>query len=239
MVGREGDGGLAAAERALALDCNLSDAHAAKAHVLIAEGRLNEARPEIEAALALDPDAFEGNYVAARWYYASRRFEEAIPFFEKAADAEGTHIQSLSLLLSSLKACGRHDRLSQVAEGLLERSEKVAMQEPDNGSAMSGVVTALGALGEADRVKEWVERAVLLDPDNLYMRYNFACTYVTELREFDAALDLLESITQKLLADGVNWMRIDPDFDVLREHPRFKAMLGAADQRVSAASRSN
>jgi adenylate cyclase len=235
MVGREGDGGLAAAERALALDRNLGDAHAAKAHVLTAENRLDEARPEIDTALALEPDAFEANYVAARWYYASRRFAEAIPCFEKAADIEDTHIQSLGLLNSCLKACGHNDRVWQVAERLLARSEKVAMQEPDNGSAMSGVVSALAALGDAERVKEWIERGVLLDPDNLHMRYNFACIYATELHDLDAALDLLEPITQKVLADSINWMRIDPDFDPLRDHPRFIAMLAAAELRLSAA----
>jgi adenylate cyclase len=236
MVAREGDGGLAAAERALALDRNLGDAHAAKAHVLNSEGRLDEARLEIEAALALDPNAFEANYVAARWYYASRRFEDAAAYFEKAAGVEDTHIQSLLLLGSCLKVSGRIDRLRPVAQRLLERSEKVAMQEPDNGSAMSGVVAALGWIGELDRCKEWIERAVLLDPDNLHMRYNLACSCVTQLGDLDAALDLLEPMLQRVLADSLNWIRIDPDFDPLRDHPRFVSMIAAANRRLGAAS---
>ena len=42
--GREGDDGLAAAERAIALDANLAEAHAAKARVLTRNARHDEAR---------------------------------------------------------------------------------------------------------------------------------------------------------------------------------------------------
>lgn len=48
------------------------------------------------------------------------------------------------------------------------------------GSAMGYAVTALAALGEVERAKEWAGRATLLDPENLNMRYNFACTLVIE-----------------------------------------------------------
>ena len=46
---------------------------------------------------------------------------------------------------------------------------------PSNGAAISFGVSALAALGERDRAMEWMERALLIDPDNLNMRYNFAC----------------------------------------------------------------
>ena len=40
---------------------------------------------------------------------------------------------------------------------------------------MSFGAGGLAALGETDRAREWMERAMLIDPDNLNMRYNFAC----------------------------------------------------------------
>ena len=93
---------------------------------------------------------------------------------------------------------------------------------------------ALAALGEAERAKEWAERALLLDPDNLNLRYNLACTLVVELREFDAALDLLEPAFEKLRLEAVNSAKTDPDLDLIREHPRFKAMVAAAEARLAA-----
>ncbi len=48
FFGREGDDGLAAAERAIELDGNLAEAHAAKARVLAQQNRFDEALREIE-----------------------------------------------------------------------------------------------------------------------------------------------------------------------------------------------
>ena len=40
---------------------------------------------------------------------------------------------------------------------------------------------ALGALGEAERAKERMNRALLIDPDNWNMRYNFGCVLIISL----------------------------------------------------------
>lgn len=64
------------------------------------------------------------------------------------------------------------------------------------------------------------------------MRYNLACTLVVELREFDAALDLLGPAFERLRLEAVNSAKTDPDLDPIREHPRFKAMVAAAEARL-------
>jgi adenylate cyclase len=51
--GRENDGGMAAAERAVALDPNLAEGHAARAQILTREARHDEALSEIAIALRL------------------------------------------------------------------------------------------------------------------------------------------------------------------------------------------
>jgi adenylate cyclase len=58
-------------------------------------------------------------------------------------------------------------------------------------------VTALAALGETDRAKDWMRRALLIDPDNLQMRYNFACTLAASLGDPDAALDMLGPVLER------------------------------------------
>ena len=68
--------------------------------------------------------------------------------------------------------------------------EKVIVAEPDHGLAIGWGVSALVALGEVERAKEWTERAMLLDPDNINLRYNLGCNMVS-LGEFDMAIELL------------------------------------------------
>jgi adenylate cyclase len=230
-LGRAGDDGSAAAERAILLDGNLAEAHSAKARALTQNGRFDEALREIEIALRLDPESYEVNSTAGRYHYVARRFDDAIRYYEKAATLMETDYLAAGLLVSCYKAIGDAEGARRAAKRALARTEKIVALEPDNGSAMSYAVGALAALGEAERAKEWAERALLLDPDNLNLRYNLACTLIIDLHEVEAALDLLGPAFEKLRIEAVNWAKTDPDLDTIRDHPRFKAMLAAAEAR--------
>ena len=226
-----GDGGLAAAERALSLDGKLAEAHAAKARVLTSEGAYEQALAEIDIALGLDPESFEVNTAAARLYFTQGQHNDAIRFYEKASALMPSDFSSVAMLMTCYGAIGDADGLRNAAERTLARAEKIAAQEPDNGMAMGYVVHALAGLGEPTRAKELAKRAMLLDPDNLTMLYNFGCGFV-RLREFDMALEVLHPVLEKDTAETVNWAKVDPDLDAIREHPRFTAMLAKADARL-------
>ena len=64
-------------------------------------------------------------------------------------------------------------------------------QDKSNGAAMGFAVSALAVLGEAERARDWIRRALLIDPDNKIMRYNFACALSIHLRDIEGALELL------------------------------------------------
>jgi adenylate cyclase len=100
--------------------------------------------------------------------------------------------------------------------------------------AMGYVVMSLIALGQGDRARELAKRAMLLDPDNLTLRYNFACGFV-ELKDTETALNLLGAVLEKDTLETVNWAKVDPDLDALRDHPRFKAMIEGAETRLAMA----
>ena len=145
-----------------------------------------------------------------------------------------TDFSSVSMLMTCYKAMGDLDRNAHAAQRTLARAEKITTQEPDNGLALGYVVISLCVLGEAERAKDLAKRAMLLEPDNLTMRYNFACGFAA-LGEFDVALDLLGPVFERDAAETVNWAKVDPDLDALRDHPRFKAMMEQADARLVAA----
>jgi TolB-like protein/cytochrome c-type biogenesis protein CcmH/NrfG len=229
-----GDGGLAAAERALSLDANLAEAHAAKARVLTSEGKYDEAFVEIEAALRLDPESFEVNSAAARLYFTQQRLPEAIGFYEKAAALMEMDFSSVSLLMTCYRALGDMPKMREAAKRCLARAEKITTQEPDNGLALGYVVVSLCNLGEVERAKDLAKRAMLLDPDNLTMRYNFACGFA-QIGESEAALQLLGPVFERDAAETVNWAKVDPDLNSVREDPRFAAMMAKADARLMAA----
>ncbi len=228
----EGEGGLEAAERALAIDNNLAEAHAAKADYLKDNARYDEARVEVETALRLDPESYEVNYSAARFSYAIRKIPDAIRYFEKAASLMDSDFGSVGLLLSCYESIGDNDGAKRAAQRTLDRVEKVIATEPDNASAMGFAVGAHSTLGNVERARDWAKRAMLLNPDNKNMRYNFGCAYV-RLGLIDEAFDLLEGVTAASGIEHINWTKRDSDLDPIREHPRYKAMIAAAEARLA------
>jgi adenylate cyclase len=233
VIGRQGDDGLAAAERALALDANLAEAHAVKARILSQHGRHDEATVEIEVALRLDPESYEVNRAAAYLRFRQRRLDEAIRYYEKAVTLMETDLNSSSMLISCYTAIGDAKAVLRVARITLSRTEKTLAQDPNNGAAMAYGAHALMTLGEAERAKDWMNRALLIDPDNMNARYNFACGLAIHLKDPDAALELLGPVFASLAMGFLNHAKADPDLDPLRDDPRFKAMVVAAETRLA------
>jgi adenylate cyclase len=234
VLGKGGDDGLEAAQRALALDPNLAEAHAIKARVLADTGRHEEAAAEIGTALDLDPESYEVNRWAAYLSYREQRLEDAIRYLEKALVLMESDLNSPALLLSAYNAVGNSQGMLRAARLTLARSEKALAQDPNNGTILGYSGYALAALGEAERAKERMNRALLIDPDNWNMRYNFSCVLIIYLKEIDAALDLLGPLFEKVTMGVLNYAKGDPDFATVRDHPRFQAMIAAAEARLAA-----
>jgi adenylate cyclase len=235
--GQGSDDGLASAERAVALDANLPEAHAIKAKIFAEYGRHDEAAAEINIALRLNPESYEVNRAAAYLRFRQQRLDEAIRYYEKSMALMETDFHSGSMLLTCYTAVRNSQAGLRIARITLSRVEKMLAQDPNNATAMGSGALALGVLGQGERAKEWINRALLIDPDNMNARYNFACSLTSLFKEPDpdAALELLGPVFKTMAAGFLDHTRVDPDLDPLREHPRFKAMIEAAEMRLATA----
>ena len=229
----DGDSGFQAANRALELDANLAEAHAARGGFLLMSGNHEGAQAEIEHALRLDPESIDVNREAARLCFYQRRYEDAIRHWEYVSSLVETDYGSGGLLNTCYTALGDTDGVRRVAQRTLGRAEKALALEADNGAAMAAIFTCLLALGEPERAQAMSRRAVLIDPDNLTMRYNLACDLVVNLRDFETALEFLGPVLKHTGRENLEWMKCDPDMDPLRSDPRFQAMIDGAEQRLA------
>ncbi len=224
---------LPAAERALALDPKLAEAHCVKARYLEDEGRADEAERQIKTALELDPDSWEANREAARMLFRHGHVREAVPFFEKAGALVDSDWHNPMMAAGCYRGIGEIDTAREKAKMALERTERAVAKDPTNSHALAAGANALAMLGDKHRAREWMQRALAFDPNNLSMRYNLACALVQDLDDPDAALDMLDPYFERVTSSTfIRHLEADPDLNPIREHPRFHEMLVVTKKRL-------
>ncbi len=228
----EVDDGLAAANRALMLDPTIAEAHLPRAWHLAMLGRDKEAHSEIEMALQLNPESWEVNKEAARVLYRQGRLREATQFLEKATALSESDFHSRGMLSALYLARGDLGAARECAARLIQQVEGALVRNPDNGAALAYGVLSFAAVGNMDRAREWLDRALLLDPENMYMRYNLAWPALAFFDDRELALELLEPAFAKGGRTLISLAAADRNLDALRDDPRFQRMLASAEKRL-------
>ena len=224
---------LPAAERALKINPNLPEPHCITARYLEEDGRADDAEQQMRVALKMDPDSWEVNREVARMLFRHNHIREAIPYFEKAASLMDTDWSSPMMLTTCYESIDDRPQLERVARTTLERTERALAKDPTNGTALAAGAYSLAMFGDKERAREWLQRALVLDPDNLNMRYNLACTMVRQLGDVDETLNTLEPFFKQVSsATLMRHLEADPDLDPLRDDPRFQEMVSSAKQRL-------
>jgi adenylate cyclase len=218
------DGILELAGNALALDDKLAEAHAARAVAFSAAARYDEAQAAFEEALRLDPNGAETCYFYARSSVVQGKHQLAAEMFERATAADPDDYQSPCLLKMVYIALHRTDDAKRAASIGLERSERELARHPDDSRPAQLGAGAAVALGDKERARELIARALTLEPDDLVAQFNAACVYAL-IGESDHSLDLLERCLPRLGSEKVEWAKQDSDFESVRDHPRFQKLF--------------
>ena len=228
-----GDNGVAAAERALQLDASLPEAHCVKARAAAAARDFQEAEKEAAIALSLAPDLWEVQNEVAATYIWQRKYHEAIPHYERCLELADDDRHSCDMLCMAYRAVGDPVGARRIAAKMLDMAQRAIEQNSGNGSAFGAGANALVMLGDIDRAKEWIERGLLIDPDNLNLRYNFACTLIGFSDDHETALDHIDYVFARSVGSIVRRADMDSDLDPIRDHPRFQQTYEAAKKRIA------
>jgi Predicted integral membrane protein len=211
--------------KALALEGGLAEAHASRGLALSLGERYEEAETEFEEAIALDRNSFEGHYFYARSCFKQGKLEQAAALFARVAEIDPEDYQSPALSIQIYRSLGRQAEMQNAARMAAERAEIELARQPENPRPAYLGAAALITLGDKDRAREWLARALATDPDDIWTQYNVACVY-TALGDIDRAFDLLERLLPHAgheLKHG--WVKHDSDLDPLRTHPRYQKIL--------------
>jgi adenylate cyclase len=226
------------AERAIALDPELPEAHAAMAEAL-GRGRdmnLAAGRSHIETALRLNPECYEAQLYAGYLDIGNHDFASAIQHFEAAIVLGPNAYTPAGMVIQAYVGIGDRPKADAAARRLVVLCERLLAVEPDHGGALGAMSLALAQLGQADRAREWARRAMLLDPENVRLLYNLACG-MAKLQDVEAVCDILENVFSRVESGYLPWLERDNDFDAVRNHPRFAALIAKVRDRFQAAGR--
>lgn len=210
---------LSASRRALELSPQLAEAHASRGLAFLASRNFGRAEQEFRAAIDINP------YLSKTYhFYARERFQRgdmaaAARFFRRAADLDPTDYQSRCLRAQVLKGNGHHEQARSEAEEAVAVIEKNAKNNPDDLSGLDLGALSLLQLGREDEAREWMQRALRLEPDDPIVLYNAACGYAS-MNDVERSIDYLERALHRGTI-SFDWMRNDEDLAILRTNSRY------------------
>jgi adenylate cyclase len=231
--GQQVDDGYAAAHTALAIDPTIAEAHLPMVKRLLNRGQLDAAAAELAKAIKLGADSWEVNKEAGRYFLFSQRdIATATKHYETATEIQDSDFHGWGMLAVCYHAAGDEKKVRNAGKMMVSEAQRAVQQDPSNGAALGILAGGYALLGEREKAHEWIQRALLIDPDNVNMRYNFACILAGYLRDTEAALSLLQSTLSMAGQDQIRIAEADPDLDPIRDDPRFQKLLAGAKDRL-------
>ena len=199
----------------IALDSGYSTGHQWYANLLTAAGRFPEAEDEMRSAQLFDPLSLIASAALGWSVYFSRRYAEADQQLQQTIALDST------FQLAHLWRAWVLEEQKQLA---------AARKEAETGVRLSGgssiYITALARIDAllGDRKSALALLGSLESGKHGYVPpYELAKVYLG-LGDPERALDLLERAVQER-AHSIAFVRVDPQLDGLRAHPRFLRLL--------------
>ena len=211
-----------ASDHALKLDPESAEAHVAAGQGFSMEQRYADAAKAFERAIELDPTFFDAYYYYGRSCFKNGDLEKSLRLFQRAQDVRPDDYEAIYLLGLVSRQLGRNEESRDADARASKRVRKHLELNPDDARAYVLGAGSLARLGEKEQSRQWCERALSLAPDDDAILYNAACA-LAMLDEDERALDVLQRAIDAGLAGG-DWIVHDPDWERLRDHPRFQAL---------------
>ena len=185
--------------------------------------RYKDAVHEYEEALRINPKLYDALYYYGRAAFAEGETERSAELFRRAGKVRQEDFQSMILLGQSLRMLGCIDEAREAMREGVRRVERALELNPTDSRALSLGANALWDDGQPKRALRWSESAIELFPEEQGVLINGACLRA-KMGMKEEAITLLERVFARGLGKR-DWIENDPDYDSLRDDPRFLALL--------------
>jgi serine/threonine protein kinase/tetratricopeptide (TPR) repeat protein len=202
-----------------------------KAMVAVAQGDLEGARRVVsEARSAVDPTvlaSYFGNYYDLYWVLPPDLQALLLRLRPSAYQDRATWA---IVMAQMYRLQGDRRRMMAYADSALAGSDDRLRGAPDDAQTYAFRGLALAYLGRKAEAIADGERAVAIQPISRdayigpYLQHQLVRIYI-ETGEPEKAIDRLEPLLKMPYLLSPGWLRIDPNFEPLREQPRFQRLV--------------
>jgi adenylate cyclase len=210
-------------KKALDLEPDLAEAHSSMGFALSLSGERAKAEQEFAIATNLDPNLYEAHYFWGKLCFSHGALSDAARHYERAWKVSPQDPQTPGLLLGIYRDLNREEDVKRVAQKTLDIGLRKLELEPDNTRACMSCAFALAHLGRFLDAEDLADRAMKNDPSDNMNHYNLACLFAL-LKQPDKALDFLK-VAVGAAPNLKETIEHDGDFESLRDHPRFVALM--------------
>ena len=206
-------------KRAIELNPNYATAHQWLASVFAQTKRFDDAQAEIKRAADLDPLSPIIAVNVAFDFWEARRYDEALKEFERTLLLHPDFTVAQQGLCWTYSAMGK----SELAINACRKSLDLTKGAWDKGR----LSMVLGTAGHTDEAKKLLQELQTESHQRYIPKMALALAHLG-LNQKEEALSMIE---QDVNEHGywVGSMGVEPEFDVLRSDPRFKALLKRAN----------
>ena len=221
--------GLAACERALALEPRLPDALTARARIFWAQKNYDEAVRYALQAIEYKPDCDGVYWILGQAYFASDRLQEAAALAEQAVEMNGDDYNVYIPFLLVLERLGKPEAAAAMHQQLIRALEQQLESVPEDVRARILLAVRHASTGKETEAIHQLEIAITLRPKDANILYNASCVYGL-LQKKAEALDLLKR-AKDVGFPSFDWAARDPDLSCLHHDPEFQQILEEVRQK--------
>ena len=203
-------------KKAIQLDPGYATAHQRYSLYLMAIGRTDESIKEIQQALKLDPLSVSMNFSEGWRLYMARDFDGAMKQLKSAVDMDPSFALAHMVLGQDYAQKGQNALATTELETALRLSNNsapamAALARVDAASGRQAIARARLEQLKAERTKHYVSPFYLAE-------------VYSALGDADQAMNELDLAYQDR-SNSIIFLRVDPEFDVLRSNARFQSLL--------------
>lgn len=203
-------------DRALEVNPNSTSTRFWRTALLMQQGHSDEAIQELKRLEEIDPDSLIGIHMLAWVLYHSRRFDESIAAYRRTFKIEPNYAWGLQTYSWVLRRIGEY-------EEAIAKAERAVQLSNGNPFYLAALAAAYAEGGQKPKAEELLDKLAEISKTRFVSEYMLALVYCA-MGDKDKAFENLEkSVAQH---DGwVNWLGVEPQFDILQDDPRFDELL--------------